>query len=130
LKACGVVTGAAAKRNPVCAPNAACAGRLCPDVRSNPGQQSVAAVLPLQLIDQVLERGGQFGRFGTNVLLQPFTDATTNRSAGSAIDLFTALVDSVGHREFRPAFVAIDWHETNSSRPELFRSLIDCMSFA
>ncbi|HEV7408242.1 MAG TPA: hypothetical protein VGO01_07155 [Bradyrhizobium sp.] len=71
-------------------------------------QQSIAAVLPLQLVHQLLEMGGQFGCFGAKVLLQPFADGTTNRSAGSAIDLFAALVDSVGHRGFRFAFVAID----------------------
>jgi hypothetical protein len=74
---------------------------------SNPRQQSVAAVLPLQLIHQVPKMAGQFGRFGANTLPQPFSDATANRSAGSAIDLFAALVDSVGHRGFRFAFIAI-----------------------
>jgi hypothetical protein len=77
-------------------------------LRRNRRQQSVVAVLPLQLIHQALEMAGQFGSFGVNVLLQPFTDATANRSAGSAIDLFAALVDSVGHRGFRPEFVAVD----------------------
>jgi hypothetical protein len=75
---------------------------------SNPRQQSVAAVLPLQLVHQVPEMAGQFGSFGANVLLQPFTDATANRSAGGAIDLFAAFVDSAGHRRFRFAFVAVD----------------------
>jgi hypothetical protein len=75
---------------------------------SNRRQQSVAAVLPLQLVHQVLEMGGQFGSFGAKVLLQPFADGTANRSAGSAIDLFAALVDPVGHRGFRFAFVAGD----------------------
>jgi hypothetical protein len=75
---------------------------------SNPRPQSVAAVLPLQLVHQVLQMGGQFGIFRANVPLQPFADGAANRSAGSAIDLFAALVDSVGHRGFRFAFVAVD----------------------
>jgi hypothetical protein len=61
--------------------------------------------LPLQFIHQVPEMGRQFGIFRTKVLPQPFADATAYRSAGGAIDLFAALVDSV-HRGFRFALVA------------------------
>jgi hypothetical protein len=67
-----------------------------------------SAVLPLQLIHQVPEMGRQFGIFRVQVLSQPLTDGTANRSAGRAIDLFAALVDSVGHRGFRLAVIAID----------------------
>jgi hypothetical protein len=70
--------------------------------------QSVAAVLPLQSVHQVLEMGRQFGSFRAEVSLQPLADAAANRSAGSAIHLFAALVNSVGHRGFRFAFVAVD----------------------
>jgi hypothetical protein len=75
---------------------------------SNRRQPSIAAVLLPQLIHQVLQMGGQFGIFGAKVLLQPFAYATAYRSAGSAIDLFVALVHSVGHRGFRFALVAAD----------------------
>jgi hypothetical protein len=67
---------------------------------------SIAVVLPLQLIHQVPQMGGQFGVFRAKVLPQPFADATAYRSAGGAIDLFAALVDSV-HRGFHFALVAI-----------------------
>jgi hypothetical protein len=107
LKACGVVTGAAGKRNPVCA-RIACAGPLCLEaVLAQVAASSVAAVLLPQLIHQVSEVGRQFGIFGPKVLPQPFADATAYRSAGGAIDLFDALVDSVGHRGFRFALVAV-----------------------
>jgi hypothetical protein len=65
------------------------------------------AIQPLQFVYQNSQMGRQFGIFRTKVLLQPFADGTANRSAGSLIDLF-ALVDSVGHRRFRWAFVAVD----------------------
>jgi hypothetical protein len=68
----------------------------------------IAAVLLSQLIHQVPEMGRQFGIFRAKVLLQPFADATAYRSAGGAIDLFVALVHSVGHRGFRFALVAAD----------------------
>jgi hypothetical protein len=71
-------------------------------------QPSIAAVLLPQLIHQMLEIRRQFGIFRAKVLSQPFADATAYRSAGSAIDLFAALVDSVGHRGFRFALVAAD----------------------
>jgi hypothetical protein len=44
--------------------------------------------------------------------------------------VFAALSHSVGHRGFRFALVAVDGHRTKSSRPELFRRLIDCMPFS
>jgi hypothetical protein len=107
LKACGVVTGAAGKRNPVVRKIAAAAGHVRRCVGSHRRLSSTAAVLPLQRIHQVPEMGRQFGIFRLKVLLQPFTDGTADRSAGRAIDLFAALVDSV-HRGFRFALVAVD----------------------
>ena len=71
-------------------------------------QQSIAAILPLQLIHQISQMGRQFGILRAKVLLQPFADGTADRSAGGAIDLFAALVDPVGHRGFRFALVAVD----------------------
>jgi hypothetical protein len=68
---------------------------------------SIVSVLSLQFIHQMPEMGRQLGVFRTKVLLQPFADATADRSAGGAIDLFAALVDSV-HRGFRFALVAVD----------------------
>ena len=69
---------------------------------------SIAAVLPLQFIHQMPEMGRQLGVFRAKVPLQPFANATADRSAGGAINLFAALVDSVGHRGFRFALVAAD----------------------
>ncbi|MHB8270029.1 hypothetical protein [Bradyrhizobium sp.] len=60
-----------------------------------------------QFIHQVLEMGRQFGIFRAKILLQPFANATADRSAGGAIDLFAALIDSVGHRGFHFALVAV-----------------------
>jgi hypothetical protein len=74
---------------------------------SNRGQQSIAAVLLPQLIHQMLEMGRQFGIFRAKVSLQPFADATAYRSAGGAINLFAALIDSVGHRGFHFALIAV-----------------------
>jgi hypothetical protein len=71
-------------------------------------QPSIAVILPLQLIDEVPEVGRQLGIFRAKVLLQPFADGTADRAAGAAIDLFAAFVDSVGHRGFRFALVAVD----------------------
>jgi hypothetical protein len=71
-------------------------------------QPSIALILPLQLIHQISQMGRQFGILRAKVLLQPFADGTADRSAGSPIDLFAALVDSVLHRRFRWAFVAVD----------------------
>jgi hypothetical protein len=86
----------------------ACAAPPCRKVfQLKSGQRSIAAVLLPQLIHQVLEIGRQFGIFRAKVLSQPFADATADRSAGGAIDLFAALIDSV-HRGFRFTLVAVD----------------------
>jgi hypothetical protein len=107
LKACGVVTGAAGKRNPFMR-QIACAARPCRKAfQLKWGQQSIAAVLLPQLIHQMLEMRRQLGIFRAKVLLQPFADATAYRSAGGAINLFAALIDSVGHRGFHFALIAI-----------------------
>jgi hypothetical protein len=42
--------------------------------------------------------GRQFGSFRANVSLQAFAHGTANRAASGAIDLFAALIGSVGHR--------------------------------
>jgi hypothetical protein len=73
-------------------------------------QLSTVVVLPSQRIHQVPEAGRQLGIFRAKVLLQPFADGTADRPAGAAIDLFAAFVDSVGHRGFRFALVAVDRH--------------------
>jgi hypothetical protein len=88
----------------------AAAAPPCPESRPglNRRQPSIAAIQPLQRIHQVLEAGRQFGIFRAKVLLQPFADGTADRSAGGAIDMLAALVDSVGHRGFRFALVSLD----------------------
>jgi hypothetical protein len=89
---------------------------------------SITGVPLLQFIHQMSQMGRQFGGFGAKVVLQPFADGTADRSAGSPIDLFAALVDSVRHRRFR-WFVTVDRHGIKSPKPKLFRSLINCMPF-
>jgi hypothetical protein len=71
-------------------------------------QQSIAVILPLQLVHQISQMARQFGILRAKVLLQPFADGTADRPAGRPIHLLAALVDSVGHRRFRWAFVAVD----------------------
>src|SRR3954454_14078997 len=66
---------------------------------------SIAAILPLQLVHQLAEMDRQFGVFRAKIFAQPFADATAYRSAGGAIDLFAALVDSI-HRGFHFALDA------------------------
>jgi hypothetical protein len=102
---------------------------LAGSVSTQIGAASTAAVLPLQLIQQLPQMGRQLGILRANVLPQPFADATAYRSAGGAIDLFAALVHSV-HRGFRFALFAGDCRGIKSSAAELFRLLIDCMAFA
>jgi hypothetical protein len=92
----------------LCAKIASAAPLCLKGFSSNRPQQSIAAVLPLQLIHQVPEVRRQFGIFRAKVLLQPFADGTADRSAGGAIELFAAFVDSVEHREFRFALIAVD----------------------
>jgi hypothetical protein len=87
----------------------AAAAPPCPEaVLAQTPPPASRAILPLQRIHQVPEAGGQFGIFRAKVLLQPFTDGTADRSAGGAIDLLAALVDSVGHCGFRFALVSLD----------------------
>jgi hypothetical protein len=71
------------------------------------GQRSTADVLTLQLIHQASELRRQFGFFRAKVLPQPFADATAYRAAGGAINMFAALIYSVGHRGFHFALVAV-----------------------
>jgi hypothetical protein len=101
LKACGVVTGAAAKRNPFVSeirlPPSAFAENSLSLVRR---PQAVTAVPPAQFIHQVLEVGRE-ARRRTQALLQMFTDGVANRSARLAINLFTIVGDSAIHDEFR-----------------------------
>jgi hypothetical protein len=101
LKACGVVTGAAAKRNPfvseISPPPSAYAEKFTQLVRL---PQAVIAVPPAQFIHQVLEVGRE-ARRRRQALLQMFTDGIANRSARLAIDLFAVVGDSAIHNEFR-----------------------------
>jgi hypothetical protein len=126
LKACGVVTGAAGKRNPFMRENRSSARSARTALQLKSRQQSIAAVLPLQFIHQVPEVGRQFGIFRAKILPQPLADATAYRSAGGTIDLFAALVDSV-HRRFHFALVACRCHRTKSPARKLFRSRMNCM---
>jgi hypothetical protein len=67
-------------------------------------RRSVAALLTLQLFDQVPQAGGQLGIFRAKILPQPFADRPANRKAGRTIEFFAAIVDG-RHLEFRFAFV-------------------------
>jgi hypothetical protein len=88
---------------------------------------SIAAVLPLQLIHQVAEMGRQLGIFGSKVLPQPFADATAYRSAGSAIDLFAALVDSVHRGSASRSLLLTDMVPSHPHRNCFARSSIACL---
>jgi hypothetical protein len=100
LKACGVVTGAAAKRNPfvvkISLPEVRIITQYAELMARPPGG---FAVLPAQLLHQMLELGRQGWRLGAEIPLQPFADGVADRSAGIAIDLWAI------HDSFRFAFI-------------------------
>jgi hypothetical protein len=98
LKACGLFTGAAEKRNrfmdeipPVPSVDAENIRKL---VR---GHLAALVVPPAQFIHQVLEVRRQTRRLRTKVLLQPFAYGVADRSARLAVDVHCALGDSAIH---------------------------------
>jgi hypothetical protein len=106
LKACGVVTGPAAKRNPVDGRNIAFTLSAAQKLAAHKLIGLVLgfrllAVPPAQFIHQMLEMGRQARGLGVKALLQPFAHGVADRSAGLAIDLFAVVVDSAHHGEFR-----------------------------
>jgi hypothetical protein len=106
LKACGVVTGPAAKRNPVDGRNIAFTPSAAQKLAA---QKLIGLVLgfrglvvpPAQLIHEMLEVGRQTRGLWLKVLLQPFAHGVADRSAGLVIDAFAVVVDSAIHGEFR-----------------------------
>jgi hypothetical protein len=123
LKACGVVTGAADKRNPFVSeisppPSAyAYAEKFIRLVRR---PQAVLAVPPAQFIHQMLEVGGEARRLGTQGPLQLFAHGVANRSARFAIDLFTVVGDSAIHSEFRFTAISMGSCRTKSPKRKMF----------
>jgi hypothetical protein len=104
LKARGVVTGAAVKRNPLVRENIALISswRQAENIASVGGPFAAVVVPPAQFVHQLFEVGGQVQGFGTQVLLQPLAHAIADRSAGLVIDLFALVGDSADHPEFPP----------------------------
>jgi hypothetical protein len=102
LKACGVVTGAAAKRNrfvsEISPPPSAYAEKFIRLVRLS---QAVVTVPPAQFIHQMLELGREVRRLRAQGPLQLFTRGVADRSARPAIDLFAVVGDSAIHNKFR-----------------------------
>jgi hypothetical protein len=102
LKACGVVTGAAAKRNrfvsEISPPPPAYAEKFIRLVRLS---QAVVTVPPAQFIHQMLELGREVRRLRAQGPLQLFTHGVADRSARPAIDLFAVVGDSAIHNKFR-----------------------------
>jgi hypothetical protein len=100
LKACGVVTGAAAKRNrfvsEIWLKPSAHAEKFIRLVRRS---QEVVTVPPAQFIHQMLEVGREARRLWTQCPLQLFTHGVADRSARPAIDLFAVVGDSANHNK-------------------------------
>jgi hypothetical protein len=111
LKACGLFTAAAEKRNPYVETgrNSVATASYC--AISSLIRQPVAAafVAPAQFVHQMLEMGRQARGFRAKVLLQPFGHGVADRSAGLAIDQFAVVGNSAVHDEFR--FLAISFNE-------------------
>jgi hypothetical protein len=100
LKACGVVTGAAAKRNrfvsEISSPPSAYAEKFIRLVRLS---QAVVSFPPAQFIHQMLELGREVRRLRAQGPLQLFTHGVADRSARPAIDLFAVVGDSAIHNK-------------------------------
>jgi hypothetical protein len=106
LKACGVVTGAAGKRNPQRNPSLANSiGVSAKSIgRTRPRQGSIQVVVaPAKFIHQLSQPGRQLG-FGANALLQPFADRIADGLAGSVIEWFDIAVDPGIHDNFLDEF--------------------------
>jgi hypothetical protein len=69
------------------------------------------AVLPPQLVQQPLELRRQTGRFGSQILSQPFSDRLADRRAGGTVDLLVSVDISVGHCRSRFAFISMRSHQ-------------------
>ncbi len=81
-KACGVVTGPGAKRNPFIGQISASSGLNAARRRGGAARRSSSR-----------KRGDRFG-LRAQVLLQPFADGVADRHACLVIDLFEVVVDS------------------------------------
>jgi hypothetical protein len=102
LKACGLFTGAAEKRNRFMDEIPPAPSVYAENIRQLVrGHQAALVVAPAQLIHQMLEMGRQIRRLRTKLLLQPFAYGVTDRSARLAVDVLNALGDSAVHNEFR-----------------------------
>jgi hypothetical protein len=100
LKACGLVTAAAAKRNPFVREISRSLSALCRKNTLFRRPRPILAVPPAQVIDQLLQAGR--GRMvGAQVLLQPFAYGIADRSAGFTIDLSAVVGDSAIHDRIR-----------------------------
>jgi hypothetical protein len=126
LKACGVVTGATAKRNrfvsEISPPPSADAEKFIRLIRR---PQAVLAVPPAQFIHQMLEVGREVRRLRKQGPLQLFTHGVADRSARPAIDLLAVVGDSAIHDEFRfwPFQISMRPSQTKSQGWKMFPAI-------
>jgi hypothetical protein len=109
LKACGLFTAAAKKRNRILRSGEIAAPKQALCSKSDLDRHLAAAtfVTPAQFIHQVREMGRQARGLRAEALLQPLAHSVANRSAGLAIDWFDVVGDTAVHDEFR--FVVISF---------------------
>jgi hypothetical protein len=111
LKACGLFTAAAEKRNPYVGigRNSVPTGCFSATFSLIRHHAAAAFVAPAQFVHQVLEIGRQARGLRAKALLQPFADSVADRAAGVTVDRFAIVGDSAVHDEFR--FLAISFKE-------------------
>jgi hypothetical protein len=106
LKACGLFTGAASKRNRLIAANGASL-RLIPQQGLIRVHFSAAGVLFAQFIHQMRQVRRQSRFLRAEVLLQPFAHGIANRLAGLAVDLFAVVAG--GFHDRVPLMSVVIW---------------------
>jgi hypothetical protein len=97
LKACGLFTGAAKKRNRFIERNSVTATAYASIFTLVRWHRAIVIVPFAQFIQQLLEVGREVRGLRGKVLLQPFTDGIADRSARLAIEWFAVVVDKVAH---------------------------------
>jgi hypothetical protein len=126
LKACRLVTGAAAKRNRFIDEFSPFTVRFCRKLAQLVRKSlTVVIVSPTQFIHQMIEVGRGTDGFRRQILLQPLAHGVANRSAGLAIDPFV-VGDSAVHNAF---LLSIHWMRRTSHRTgNCFSLRTDCMA--
>jgi hypothetical protein len=96
LKACGVVTAAAAKRN-----------RFISEIVTEISAFRLVLlpmllVLPSQFIHQMFKTGRRMHGFGAEIPLQPFANGIADRSGGPPVDRLDGFGGSAAHHRVPP----------------------------